>query len=99
MLLSHKIPKKTEARDQGSNSSVKSIWVFLLETAHRVHGLQSFLGIGLLNHVLSEIQASRGSVCAVDKFKHLLFKQLAVFDAQVPLLELVVHQGNILIDI
>ena len=99
MLLSHKIPQHAEARDQGSDSTVKGIWVLLVETAHRVHGLQSFLGISLFNHVLSEIQASRCSVCAVYNFKHLLFQQLAVFDAQVPLLELVVHQGNILIDI
>ena len=99
MLLSHKISQQAEARNQGSDSSVKGIWVLLVETAHRVHGFQSFLGIWLFNHVLCEIQASRGSVCAVDNFKHLLFQQLAVFDAQVPLLELIVHQGNILIDI
>ena len=70
-----------------------------METAHRVHGLQIFLGVGLLNHVLSEIQGRRGSICAVYYFKYLLFKQLTVFDAQIPLLELVVDQGNILIDI
>ena len=73
--------------------------MLLVETAHRVHGVKSFLGFGLLNHVLCEILGRRSSICAVDNFQHLLLQQLTVFDAQIPLLELVVDQGNILIDI